>query len=245
MNRLGLLWGEKRRIIIVNLILLICILAILYLKYNKKEVIINIDKGAEPRELIEVLERSNLSFENQLKIFFVFKKRPTLASLEDIDKLYHKYENIDFCAIFLNRFRLNQFFQFPYRFLARYKFVYLSSHGSLEDSSYIFLLKENKIIYVDNVLEIGRLAKVLARQVHSGSNIDDIKLSREDFRSMLHDRIKNRNISLVNIYTRDIHSLISIMLSGVERIYIIHAACTSCELSELVPKNWTGGLGAF
>jgi len=120
------------------------------------------------------------------------------------------------------------------RHYTRYKFVYLSSFESLKDSTCILLLKENKNIYVDNVLEIGRLAKILAWQAHSNSNIDDIKLSREDFRSILNDRIKNRNISLVNIYTRDIDSLISIMPSGIEQIYVIHAACTSCELRKLL-----------
>jgi len=92
-RRSGILGRKTRGIIIVNLILLICILSILYFKYNKKQVIININNGAEPREFMAVLERSNLRFENQLRIFFVFKKRPTLASLEDIDKLYNKYKN--------------------------------------------------------------------------------------------------------------------------------------------------------
>lgn len=236
MGRQRIMIWKTRWIMVINLILLTFILLILYSRYNKKQVVIDINRGSEPREFIEVLSRNNLQFSKRLEMLFVFTKRPTLSSLENIDKLYHKYEkkDVDFCAVFMSRFRLPSCFHFPHRFLAKYKFVYRSSFHTLNNPACVLLLKENKIIYVDNILELSRLAKILAWQVNPDSSANDIKFSKEDFRLMLLDKMKKNDIRLLDIYTRGIYSSRSVLLSDIDQIYVIHAACASCELRRLL-----------
>ena len=63
---------------------------------------------------------------------------------------------------------------------------------------------------------------------------EPVPLSAADLRVMLLDRIKGKDIALLDVYTRKERSLKSILASGIDELYVIHAACMGCELTRLL-----------
>jgi len=114
---------KARAFLLLNFILLVPILAILFLRLNKKEIIVEAKIGSEPTLLLETLEKHKINFNSEFNIIFIFSRRPLGSSLESTDKLYHIFnKHLDFCVIFSNYYRLKKFFQFPRYHLTKYKF---------------------------------------------------------------------------------------------------------------------------
>jgi hypothetical protein len=185
--------------------------------------------------LYKVLESKNLHFAENFQIFFVFNTRPTLSSLEDIDKLYHIYgkEGVDFCVIFSSPFLLLKEFHAPHHFFIRYIFSYLDSFEHNNDAPQLILINDKKVVFADRILGFLQLAKAIEWQIRPNP-YEPVQLSIEDLRTILLDRIKRNNIALLDVYTRNNRSLDSILKSGIDELYIIHAACIGCELSKLL-----------
>lgn len=224
-----------KRLIFVNAILAVCILSVLYIKFYKKNVLIDVERGHSLKGIFEVLESKNLRFTKNLQIFFIFNTRPTLSSLEDIDKLYHIYgkEDVDFCAIFSSPFRLLKEFHAPHHFFIRYNILYLDSFEHKNDAPQLIITNDKKVVFADRILGFLQLSKALEWQIHP-SPYEPVQLSREDLRTILLDRIKRKNIALLDVYTRNSRLLDSILASGIDELYIIHAACIGCELNKLL-----------
>lgn len=229
-----MLRGKTRWIILVNIALSICVLSTLYFNFYKKRVVIDVNIGSEPKILFDMLGRNNLDLNKSIKAIFVFKSRPTLTSLENIDKLYHLYkEDIDFCAIFSSRFRLSRDFHVPHGFLIRYKFILISSIEAPNNLPSFLLISGNKIILVDRLLELFQLAKILEWKLHPATN-NNVQFSREDLRSILLGRLKKEQLDLLDINTRHFRSLGSLLSSSIDEIYIVHATCSGCELNKVL-----------
>lgn len=124
--------GNGRKLLVIDAVLAICVLSILYIKLNKRTVIIDIERGHPPVGLYEVLEGRNLSIGENPQAFFIFNSRPALSLLEDIDKLYHFYrkEGVDFWVVFSSPFRLSTDFHAPHHFFIRNRFSYTDSQNA-------------------------------------------------------------------------------------------------------------------
>lgn len=158
-NRRGMLKGKTRQIILLNVALSICVLSILYFNSNKRRIVVDVNRGTEPRELLDILGRKKIGFTKSNQAIFIFKSRPTLTSLEIIEKLYHLYKDeIDFCALFSTRFRLSRDFHVPHGFFTRNKFVLVSSIEAANNQPSFLLLTGNKVVLVDRLLELFQLA---------------------------------------------------------------------------------------
>lgn len=227
--------GKTRRLLFVNAILLIGVLSVLYIKFNKKNTIVDVERGHSPNGLYKVLEEKNLEFVHKLQAFFIFNTRPTLSSLEDIDKLYHVYrkDGVDFYAIFSSPFRLPSDFHLPHQFSVRYKFFYNDLLGRRNDPSQFIIIDDRNVVFADRVLGFPQLVKALERQVHPSAD-DPIQLSGEDLRALLLERMRGRDIGFLDVYTREERSLKSILAAGIDELYVIHAACMGCELTRLL-----------
>ncbi len=227
--------GTGKKILIANILLSVCVLSILYIKFNKKNVLIDVERGHSPRAFFEVLDSKNLRFAENLQLFFVFNARPKLSLLEDIDKLHYIYgkEGIDFCVIFSSPFRLLKEFHTPHHFFVRYKFSYLDSVEHKNDAPQLIIINDKKVVFSDRILGFPQLAKVLEWQVYAGLD-EPVQLSKEYLRTILLDPVKRENVALLDVSTRNFRSLDSIVTSGIDELYIIHADCTACELNRLL-----------
>jgi hypothetical protein len=230
-----MLRGKTKQIMLINIALSICILSILYLNFCKRRVVIDVNKGSEPKNLLEILDSNNLHFKKKFQLIFTYNTRPTLSSLENIDKLYHIYEkeDVDICAIFSTHFRPNREFHVPHRFLVRRKLILLSSFETASKQPYFLLMNGNKVVFADHILELLQLTKILEWKLHPDSK-DHIQLSREDLRSVLLARLNREQLNLLDIYTKDIRPLESVISTDTDEIYIIHATCAGCELNKVI-----------
>lgn len=222
-------------IIIVNLILFVFLLGVLYLKFSREQVIIDAKIGSKPTMFLDVLERHELQSDKKFQALFIFAERPSLSSLEDIDKLYHlhKKEDVHFCAVFLNRFRLGEGYGFRIAFLSQYRFTYANSLEKIKNSPRFILLKEDRIIFADKMRELSQMDKVLLWLTKPDFDKPP-PLSREDLRLVLLERLGHKQIELLDVRSRRIESLRTIILEGIEEIFLIDADCMSCELDKTI-----------
>ncbi|HSA94788.1 MAG TPA: hypothetical protein VLJ16_01970 [Acidobacteriota bacterium] len=220
---------------LTNSILIVCVSLLLYLKFYKKSILVDVERGNSLKDFIRVLEGQNLFIKEQLQILFVFNVRPNLSTLEDIDKLYRIYgkEDTGFHAFFSSRFRLPKEFHTPSHFFARYKFAFKTSFENTIDASQIIILNDKKVVFADSILGFHQLVRILQWQ-RSPSPNSPVLLSNEDLRIVLLDRVKKKNIDLLDIYTRESRSLESIIATGIDRLFIIHANCAGCELNKML-----------
>ena len=222
-----------RGIVIVNLILFFCLLGVLYLKFNRKQVIIDAKIGSKPARFVDVLERHGLHSDKKLQALFIFTERPTLSSLEDIDKLYHLYKNegVRFCAVSSIRFKLGKDYDFSFAFLSKYRFAFVNTLEKIKHGPCLILLKEDRIMYVDRMREFSQMDKVLLWLTNPDFD-KPLPLSREDLRLVLLDRLSHKQIELLNVRSRRIESLRAVVLAGIDEIFLIDADCMSCELDK-------------
>ncbi len=222
-------------IIIVNLILFVCLLGVLYLKYFREQITIDIKIGSKPARFLDLLEGHKLQSDKKLQALFVFTERPSLSSLEDIDKLYHLYkdDNVNLCAVFSNHFYLGEGCDFPSVILSRYRFAYTNTLEKIKNSPCLILLKDDRIMYADRVRELGQMDKLLLWLTKPDFE-KPLPLSREDLRLVLIDRLGHKQIELLNVRSRRIESLREVVLAGIEEIFVIDADCMSCELDKIL-----------
>lgn len=173
-----------------------------------------------------MLESKSLYFRKRFQLIFIHNTRPTYISLENMDKLYHIYEkeDVDIRAVFTTHFRPIKEFHVPHRFLDRRKLLVHSSLETVSQQPYSLLLNGNQVVFADHILGFIQLNKILERKLHPDSR-DRVQLSSEDLRSRLLANLNQKELSLMDIHTKDNRPLESVISADTDEIHIIHATC--------------------
>lgn len=86
------------------------------------------------------------------------------------------------------------------------------------------LLNGNQVVFADHILGFIQLNKILERKLHPDSR-DRVQLSSEDLRSRLLANLNQKELSLMDIHTKDNRPLESVISADTDEIHIIHATC--------------------
>jgi hypothetical protein len=215
---------------IVNSCLVIAIIAIVFLKFYKKEISCNCEYNNIPVHILPILEKITPPANQRLKAIMVFNEIPKLKDMEMMSKIYKKYRSqADLVALFLKRFKQKNSFEFPYRFLAN-KQIHCHGNGVVFDKNFFILLNEDKVKFVDFIPDPQMLALLLNKNLHFAANNN--VLQKEELENNLSRKFHQGNINLWNLATQRRESIC--LTDSATEIHFYHSGCSPCELKRIL-----------
>ena len=228
---------KRKQLIIVNIVLSVSILIVIILHFYHKKFIYNLSYDESPTELLTKVNnyfsniKNDSSKNKEISIIFILNAYPTLANIEDIEKLHEKYNNdVSFSVLFNNRFRGKRKILFPYKFLANSR-LYCKYNNQLYDKNFFIIFNHMKIKYIGNNVDIYDKNFVIKKIVDPNTvNLCNF-LSIEKIKNDLIHRIKGGDFLLWNLDTEEYCNFAE--FGFYERIIFINSDCSVCELNKI------------
>jgi hypothetical protein len=222
----------KKNFLLLNAILIIAIVTVLLLTFYKKEVVFDCNFDAEPHGLLEIIHQSfpDISLKD-VSVVFVFNRLPSKSDIQTIEKLHYKYkEEMSVLTLFTRKFKSNQPLRIPHKFLSHSKITCKKEKGFTEGNFFV-LLSNGKVQHVDTKLDLVDMAFLVRKKLDPQLGYSDFALSSGDLRNRIVQRLNKGNLHLMRLDTGNEDFLKD--LTGISRIYFIHAACSTCQLKSL------------
>ncbi len=101
----------------INLLLVLIILALLFLRYFRPTIYINCEYNSDSNKLLELVN-AHFKRGKKLSCIFIFNDYPSLHQMEIIEKIRLKFQDkINVYSLFSKRFRVNRKIDFPHSFV--------------------------------------------------------------------------------------------------------------------------------
>jgi hypothetical protein len=227
----------KKSFLFLNAILIIAIVTVLFLTFYKKEVAFDCNFDAKPGRLLDLISRSfpGISLKD-VSVVFVFNSLPSKSDIQTIEKLHYKYnEEVSVLTLFTRKFKNNQPIRFPYKFLSHSKITCTRGKGGkgkeFAVGNYFVLLNNGKIQHVDTKLDLVDMAFLVRKKLDPQLGYSDFALSSGDLRNRIVQRLNKGSLHLLRVDTGNEDFLRD--LTGISRVYFIHASCSTCQLKSL------------
>jgi len=224
----------KKRFLILNAFLIIAIVTVLFLTFYKKEVAFDCNFDAKPGRLLDLISRSfpGISLKD-VSVVFVFNRLPSKSDIQTIEKLHYKYkEKVSVLTLFTRKFKGNQLLRFPQKFLSHSKIICTQGKGKeFADGNYFVLLNNGKVQHVDTKLDLLDMAFLVRKKLDPQLGYSDFALSSGDLRNRIVQRLNKGSLHLLRVDTGNEDFLRD--LTGISRVYFIHASCSTCQLKSL------------
>jgi len=227
---------KSRFFTIINCVLMLLIVLLLVHRYSKKQIVLEVVPGSEPRSLIDIVGEYNIHFKKRSVMIIATGQHPSPALMENIDKLSCIFKNdMDTCAVFPDYVRVNKSFQFANVLLPRYKLSFRSSTRILSSPTFV-LIRENKVVLAEDRDDFYFLATKLPKLLNPGPPPSGAQRSYSDRRSSLLGIIRSKRIRLLDIFSGKAELLALSGYPELDELRIITATCSSCALSKIATE---------
>jgi len=223
----------RNKVYLVNFVIIfIAVLFFINISINNKEIKIELKYKNEPIEFINFLKNKFLEKNfNKLSIIYIFNNKPKFNNIEDMNKLFFKFKKkIQFFVLLPHlpyNFKLNNYKIQKSKIICQYNENYFKSN-------YFVLLKNKKVIYVDDLQDIVDTSFLIKKSLTPEKGYKDYAVSIDRIRSSLLLKLKNGNIKLLNI--RDNHFNTIKNFQKFSKTYFIISGCSICKLKFLIKK---------
>ncbi|MCP4218405.1 MAG: hypothetical protein GY765_27460 [bacterium] len=224
---------KKLIFILINLVIAAVIAFFLYQKFYSRQIIFDGTFDTRPIELIEVKNRYfPPSRDKTLNLVFILNEIPRGMVIETLERLQMKFEyHLSTRALFTKRFNPERKLNFPHCFASNLE-VFCKTTTKIFRGNYFVVLKEDKIVYVDDQFEISHLALLLEKKINPDSSYKDFSISTARLEKKVIERIRKGSFNLLHLQTGDSREVWDIV-NNVSKMYLIHASCSSCKLKAM------------
>lgn len=225
--------SKKYIIIIVNVILAAAIIFLAYGKLFKVNVTFDCGYGSSTAALDELAIMLPDNSKSPFKAVFLFNKLPNPSTMETIEKLYHIYrEELSVSVFFSKPFKSIREIVYPHKMLPRYRFSCKKDEVGEVKQNYFILIKDGKLIYVDNRLDFFSFNLVILKNLKGGTGEIYSKISKDDLRARL---VSALNRGKLNLHSITDDRVVDFSRAGAfSEIYFFHADCSACELKKVL-----------
>lgn len=224
---------KHKVVFILNSILIAAIIGLLIMTFHKKQIVIDSSHGSRPEKLINLIKKSFPGYSNKLStLVFIYNDLPSKSDILDIEKLQLKFkENINIRVFFNRKFKYQNQMKFPHHFASNLK-IFCKQDESTIKSNFYLILKGDKISFVDFNFNFTELVYLVQKIANPNSDYKDYAVSIDDLRRIIVHRINKGNLNLLELNSGD-HEKIDV-LSGISKVYFIHADCSTCQLKSIL-----------
>lgn len=219
----------------MNAVLILAILVLFFFNFFKKEVVFNCSYDTKPGKLLELIENRfpGISIKD-VSAFFIFNQLPSLADMETLHKLHTKFkDNITILVLFNKKFKYDKPIAFPYKFLSRLK-IACQKDNEMFDKNYYVILENNRIRYTESKLELFNLAFLLQKQKNPQLKYTNFAIPSDELKRKIAARLSKGSLRLLKLTSNEEEILEGV--SGISKVYFIHASCSTCQLKDLFSK---------
>ncbi len=209
----------------INLLLVLIILALLFLRYFRPTIYINCEYNSDSNKLLELVN-AHFKRGKKLSCIFIFNDYPSLHQMEIIEKIRLKFQDkINVYSLFSKRFRVNRKIDFPHSFVKN-KIV---CRNRPELRSFFILLKD-RIIHFSHIYNLDEMMFLIGKNIHSDFQYENLLLNPKSIKEKILLRIMKGELILLNLLSNKTEVIDKIEN---KKIILIHSACTSCQLERI------------
>jgi hypothetical protein len=224
---------RKPLLVVIYLILILCIGFLLWKKFYVKKTGIELKYGETPTGLLTVVDNTFHTQPNRkVSLIFIFNQLPVLPDIENINKIFTKHKNnTQLFVLFHKKFKATFDFKFPHKFVPNSS---TEGHymGSNYDSKYFILLEDKKVKHVDTSMNAVDLNFLIEKHLYPEKNYESYVISKEQIQEKIIKELKAGDVELLNVNDAQHKTLRD--FKEFEKIYVVIAKCSSCELKTLV-----------
>lgn len=226
---------KKKRLLWVNLALVVLIGVVVGIKYYKSVIRIQYKYEKSPVELVQIIE-SNFDSKvdlDKLAILFVFNRHPYKSELEIIEKLDYKYKtDVQVAAVFTKKFRITFPISFTHCFLGSKRFE-LTKNTSLMTDMFFVILNGKKLVYADDHLSLTQLVMLVQNNLFPDRDYEDYVISPGELKQKISDKLKLGPIEFYEAVNRKESRLTLVPHS---KVLFYHTECSPCALKSILSR---------
>ncbi len=225
---------NKKIIISLNIFLVAVTGIVYFLLLHQKDVTINISSGKQPTELMELIQRYLPDLpEKKLAVIAVFNQLPTKPKIEELEKLHNRFnEKVNIVAFFNKPFKVQQKISFPFAFPRNLRLSLETEKGVTLPGRFFVILRENKVEYLDFDSNIMEKAFLLQERLNPERGYNDYAVPIKQLKNKITETLKKGDVKLLHLNGEG--DEIAVDLTGISKVYFIHAHCSSCQLKSIL-----------
>ncbi len=225
---------EKKRLFILNVLLVAAIGIFSFFILHTETVTVNISINHQSKELDDLIKRHFPDLpEKKLTLLFVFNRLPSKTKVEDIGKLYSRFkEKVNIAVLFNEAFKLEQQINFPHVFPGNTQIALRMENRVKTPERFFVILKENKVNYLDFGGKILDQALLIQKRLNPQRDYRDYAVSIKELKQKVVERIQRGSLNLLRLTGEHGEKVLDLNLFS--RVYFVHTACSSCQLKALL-----------